>query len=103
MAVHGRQMRRRRRRSTADHGRVLHVLSIIDCAGRAESSDDDGVRRACRAQSTAACLDGDNPELLQMAHYFASAQDNYLGVMQGFALLYTALLMQSEADSLSVH
>jgi len=48
-------------------------------------------------------LDGGNPELLQMAHYFASAQDNYLGVMQGFALLYTALLMQSEADSLSVH
>ena len=48
-------------------------------------------------------LDGGNPELLQMAHYFASAQDNYLGVMHGFALLYTALLMQSEADSLSVH
>jgi hypothetical protein len=48
-------------------------------------------------------LDGGNPELLQMAHYFATAQDNYLGVMQGFALLYTALLMQSEADRLSVH
>jgi hypothetical protein len=48
-------------------------------------------------------LDGGNPELLQMAHYFASAHDNYLGVMQGFALLYTALLIQSEADRLSVH
>jgi hypothetical protein len=48
-------------------------------------------------------LDGGNPELLQMAHNFASAQDNYLGVMQGFALLYTALLMQAEADRLSVH
>jgi hypothetical protein len=48
-------------------------------------------------------LDGSNPELLQMAHYFASAQGNYLGVMQGFALLYTALLIQSEADKLSVH
>jgi hypothetical protein len=48
-------------------------------------------------------LDGGNPELLQMAHYFASGQDDYLGVMQGFALLYTALLMQSEADKLSVH
>jgi hypothetical protein len=48
-------------------------------------------------------LDGRNPELLQMAHYFASAHDNYLGVMQGFALLYTALLIQSEADRLSVH
>jgi hypothetical protein len=41
--------------------------------------------------------------LLQMVHNFASAQDNYLGVMQGFALLYTALLMQAEADRLSVH
>ena len=48
-------------------------------------------------------LDGGNPELLQMAHYFASAQDNYLDIMQGFALLYTALLMQSEADRQSVH
>jgi hypothetical protein len=48
-------------------------------------------------------LDGGNPELLQMAHHFASAHDNYLGVMQGFALLYTALLIQSEADRLSVH
>jgi hypothetical protein len=48
-------------------------------------------------------LEGGNPELLQMAHYFASAHDNYLGVMQGFALLYTALLVQAEADRLSVH
>jgi hypothetical protein len=48
-------------------------------------------------------LDGGNPELLQTAHYFASAHDDYLGVMQGFALLYSALLIQSEADRLSVH
>jgi hypothetical protein len=48
-------------------------------------------------------LDDGNPELLQMAHYFASAHDDYLGVMQGFALLYTALRIQSEADRLSVH
>jgi hypothetical protein len=48
-------------------------------------------------------LEGGNPELLQMAHYFASANDNYLGVMQGFALLYTALAIQAEADRLSVH
>src|SRR5882724_1140608 len=31
-------------------------------------------------------LEGGNPELLQMAHYFASAHENYLGIMQGFAL-----------------
>ena len=48
-------------------------------------------------------LQGDNPELLQMAHHFASAYENYLGVMQGFALLYTALLIQAESDRLSVH
>jgi hypothetical protein len=48
-------------------------------------------------------LEAGNPQLLQMAHYFASAHDNYLGVMQGFALLYTALLIQSGTDSLSVH
>src|ERR1700736_1052388 len=48
-------------------------------------------------------LDEGNPELLQMAHYFASAHDNYLGVMHGFALLYTALRIQSEVDRLSIH
>ena len=48
-------------------------------------------------------LDGGNPELLQMAHHFASGHVDYLGVMQGFALLYTALLTQSQADRLSVH
>jgi hypothetical protein len=46
-------------------------------------------------------LEKGNPELLQMADYFASANENYLGVMQGFALLYTALHMQSGTDSLS--
>jgi hypothetical protein len=44
-----------------------------------------------------------NPELLQMAHYFASAHDNYAGIMQGFALLYAALLEQSTADRVLVH
>ena len=44
-----------------------------------------------------------NPELLQMAHYFASEHDNYAGIMQGFALLYAALLEQSTADRLLVH
>jgi hypothetical protein len=48
-------------------------------------------------------LEGDNPELLQMAHHFASAYENYLGVMQGFALLYIALVLQSSADRLTVH
>jgi hypothetical protein len=48
-------------------------------------------------------LGAGNPELLQMAHYFASAHDNYPGVMHAFALLYAALRIQSETDRLSVH
>ena len=48
-------------------------------------------------------LEVGNPELLQMAHFFASAHENYSGTMQGFALLYTALLIQSNTDRLSVH
>jgi hypothetical protein len=48
-------------------------------------------------------LTDSNPELLQMAHCFASEHDNYAGIMQGFALLYAALLEQSTADRLSVH
>jgi len=48
-------------------------------------------------------LETNNPELLQMADFFASASDNYLGIMQGFALLYAALTIQSGTDSLSVH
>ena len=48
-------------------------------------------------------LSDSNPELLQMAHYFASEHDHYAGIMQGFALLYAALLEQSTADRLSVH
>jgi hypothetical protein len=43
-------------------------------------------------------LERNNPELLQMAHDFASRHGNYLGVMQGFALLYASLVAQSAAD-----
>jgi hypothetical protein len=48
-------------------------------------------------------LENTNPELLQMAHYFELAQANYWATMQGFALLYTALLFQSGADRRLVH
>ncbi|HKZ74939.1 MAG TPA: hypothetical protein VJ011_12795 [Steroidobacteraceae bacterium] len=43
-------------------------------------------------------LERDNPELLQMAHAFASDYEDYLGVLQGFALLYSSLVAQSIAD-----
>lgn len=48
-------------------------------------------------------LESGNPELLQMAHFFAAAQANYSRTMQGFALLYAALAIQANSDRLSVH
>jgi hypothetical protein len=44
-----------------------------------------------------------NPQLLQMAHGFASRQRSYLGMMQGFALLYAALAAQTAADRAGMH
>jgi hypothetical protein len=44
-----------------------------------------------------------NPELLQMAHAFASRQRSYLGVMQGLALVYASLTAQAAADREVLH
>ena len=43
-------------------------------------------------------IDFHNPQLLHMAHNFAMRFTDYLGIMQGFALLYMALTLQAEAD-----
>jgi hypothetical protein len=43
-------------------------------------------------------LDFHNPQLLHMAHNFAMRFTDYLGIMQGFALLYMALTLQADAD-----
>ena len=51
----------------------------------------------------AAAMRRHNPELLQMAHGFASRQRSYLGMMQGFALIYASLTAQSEADRVRMH
>lgn len=48
-------------------------------------------------------MERDNPELLQMAHRFASRQRNYLGTMEAFALLYATLAAQAAADRASMH
>jgi hypothetical protein len=48
-------------------------------------------------------LERHNPELLQMAHNFASRHADYLGVMQGFGLLYRSLFLQSFADRSCPH
>jgi hypothetical protein len=44
-----------------------------------------------------------NPELLQMAHNFASGTENYLQAMQGIALLYKSLVIQSTAERATLH
>jgi len=48
-------------------------------------------------------LEQTNPELMQMAHAFASRHGDYLGVMQGFALLYRSLVVQSADDRTYLH
>lgn len=44
-----------------------------------------------------------NPQLLQMAHSFASDRPVYLQAMQGFCLIYAALVAQSSADRVRLH
>jgi len=44
----------------------------------------------------------ENPCLLQMADSFASRHDDYLGIMQGFALLYKGLSAQAVIDGLGI-
>jgi hypothetical protein len=48
-------------------------------------------------------LERDNPELLVMAHGFAEEQRDYLGVMQGFALLYACLSAEAAQHRSSLH
>lgn len=48
-------------------------------------------------------LERDNPELLQMAHAFASRHSAYLRVMEGFALIYQSLVVQLASDRSRLH
>jgi hypothetical protein len=48
-------------------------------------------------------LEKQNPELLQMAHNFASVQPGYLTLMQGLVLVYKALADQAAADRTLLH
>jgi hypothetical protein len=48
-------------------------------------------------------LEQSNPELLQMAHNFASGLGDYLHAMQGFALLYRSLIVQSAQERTRLH
>jgi hypothetical protein len=48
-------------------------------------------------------LERDNPELLLMAHHFAESQIDYLGVMQGFVLLFTCLSAEAAREHGLLH
>lgn len=48
-------------------------------------------------------LELSNPELLQMAHGYASRRSDYARTMEGFALLHEALVMQCERDRATRH
>ena len=48
-------------------------------------------------------LERNNPELLGMFHNFAEDQSDYIGVMQGFALLYACLLAEAAQERGALH
>ena len=48
-------------------------------------------------------LERDNPALLAMAHSFAEEQSDYIGIMQGFALLYVSLSAEAAQQHRSLH
>jgi hypothetical protein len=83
---------------------VLNPLPRVTARTRSSIVDEIDQRGAeAFIRDAIQALENDNPELLQMAHFFASEQDNYRGIIQGFALLYAALAIQSSIDRLSVH
>ena len=84
--------------------RILYRLPSVTAKTRdmlVREIDQDGCEMFTRR--TIEDLERTNPELLQMAHGFASRHEEYLLVMQGFALLYRSLLVQSGADRKYLH
>ena len=67
---------------------VLEIDSIGEKAFMASSVDE---------------LEQSNPELLQMAQFFAESHSDYLRAMQGFCLIYRALAAQRERDRIMSH
>ncbi len=68
------------------------IVGRIDAAG-AEAFTRDAI----------VALERNNPELLIMGHQFAEDQPDYVGVMQGFALLYASLVAQAAQERGTVH
>jgi hypothetical protein len=83
---------------------VMHALPTVTAKTRdalVQEIDEEGAEAfTIRA---IADLERTNPELMQMAHGFASRQGDYLRVMQGFALLYRSLDAQSATNRRYLH
>lgn len=83
---------------------TLHTLPRVSASTRdalARDIDENGAE-AFTTQAIAK-LERTNPQLLQMAHGFASRAEDYLLVMLGFALLYNSLELQSATDRKYLH
>ena len=83
---------------------IMHALPCVTAKTRdalVREIDEDGSEAF--TLRTIADLERTNPELMQMAHGFASRYKDYLRVMQGFALLYRSLDVQSATDRKYLH
>jgi ketol-acid reductoisomerase len=69
-----------------------NIVKHIDAVGSSEFT-----------REVIAELEKNNPELLQMWHHFAEDQADYVGVMQGFALLYACLLAEAAEERGALH
>jgi hypothetical protein len=82
----------------------LNLLPRVSAATRAEVVGRiDAVGSQEFTREALAELERDNPELLLMAHNFAEDQTDYLGVMQGFALLYACLAAEAARERGVLH
>ena len=76
-----------------------HNPELLDMAARwADDLGPEGFTIEALAE-----LEQNNPELLQVAHSFASRLRNYLHGMQGFALLYKSLVIQTSVERARLH
>jgi hypothetical protein len=83
---------------------VMHALPSVTAKTRAALVREiDEVGSEAFTLRAMTDLERSNPELMQMAHGFASRQGDYVRVMQGFALLYRSLDAQLATDRKYLH
>jgi hypothetical protein len=87
--------------SAQAHGDVLPRVMPATRSRMASRIADEGAEAFTR--KTIEHLTRHNPELLAVAHRFASRHADYLGTIQGFALIYAALVAQADTDRSSAH